>query len=110
MMTAEDLKQFNGTDHYYRTGFKGFLITDGVRYLCEHAGAGWLVDIIAGYQSGTDLEGRMVHLPRGLQEWRLLVNGREEDPPEAVRSLRDGVLYCLSDIDPEVLAVAHPLT
>jgi hypothetical protein len=45
-----ELEQFNGTENYYKY-LSGLKLTDGVKYLAEKAGAYWLMDIIAGYQS-----------------------------------------------------------
>ena len=43
----EALKQFTGTDQYYRNPlFPKFRYTDGVKYLAEEAGAYWLLDTI----------------------------------------------------------------
>jgi hypothetical protein len=42
------LDQFYGTDQWYRHGLNpNMLYTDGVQYFAEHAGAYWLLDIIA---------------------------------------------------------------
>lgn len=47
-LTAADLRQFTGTEHWYRHSLaRGVLYTDGVQYLAEQAGAYWLIDIIA---------------------------------------------------------------
>lgn len=44
-----NLGQFTGTENYYRH-WSGFLFTDGVKYLADHAGCYWLIDAIASYQ------------------------------------------------------------
>lgn len=45
---AKDLRQFTGTDHYYRHMLaRRVVYTDGVRYFAETAGAYWLLDILA---------------------------------------------------------------
>lgn len=42
-----DLTQFTGTDqYYYNPLYPAMKYTDGVKYLAEHAGAYWLLDII----------------------------------------------------------------
>lgn len=46
-LTQADLAQFTGTEHIYRHGMTSYLYTDGVRYLCEKAGAYWLLEMIA---------------------------------------------------------------
>jgi hypothetical protein len=47
-LTAEALRQFTGTYHYYRHALmRDVLCTDGVVYLAETGAAHWLVDQIA---------------------------------------------------------------
>lgn len=46
--SAAELNQFTGTEHYYRIS-PGTVITDGCKYLADHAGAYWLMDAIASY-------------------------------------------------------------
>jgi len=45
-----ELRNFTGTEKWYKTQFGGLLYTDGIKYLCEQAGAYWLLDAIASYQ------------------------------------------------------------
>uniref|UniRef100_A0A6M3IW27 DUF6876 domain-containing protein n=1 Tax=viral metagenome TaxID=1070528 RepID=A0A6M3IW27_9ZZZZ len=51
MITATDLQQFTGTEHYYKY-IGGLKLTDGVKYLAETAQCYWLLDIIASYAAG----------------------------------------------------------
>lgn len=44
----EDLLNFTGTSTYYRIS-KRFLLTDGTKYLCEHAGCFWLMDAASSH-------------------------------------------------------------
>ena len=44
-----ELTQFIGTHRYYRN-FTGLLITDGIKYLADKAGAHWLIDLVGSYQ------------------------------------------------------------
>jgi hypothetical protein len=45
---AAHLAQFTGTETWYRHGMcRHVLYTEGVQYVAEHAGAYWLVDLIA---------------------------------------------------------------
>jgi len=62
---ANGLAQFYGGDELYRH-MLGIRYTTGVRYLAERAGAYWLIDAIASYQSG-----RKVRNNRRLQEFQL---------------------------------------
>lgn len=45
---AADLRQFTGSETLYRHGMiRRVTYTEGVQYLAEHAGAYWLIDIVA---------------------------------------------------------------
>lgn len=47
-LTEADLRQFTGSEHWYRHGMvKTVLYTDGARHVAEAAGAYWLLDEIA---------------------------------------------------------------
>jgi hypothetical protein len=47
-LNASDLRQFTGTERWYRHGLvRNVLYTEGVQFLAEKAGAYWLVDEIA---------------------------------------------------------------
>ena len=50
MLTETDLDQFTGTSQYYQY-MAGLKLTDGVKYIADEAGAYWLLDIIASYQT-----------------------------------------------------------
>lgn len=68
-LTADDLRQFTGTEHWYRHPLmRRVLYTDGVKYLAEQAGAYWLIDIIAFAQ--IDLAVKSVD----FQAWTLTVH------------------------------------
>jgi hypothetical protein len=45
MLTINELRQFSGTEHWYRH-LSGYLYTDGVQYVAREGGAYWLVDKI----------------------------------------------------------------
>ena len=45
---ANSLRQFTGTEHYYRV-FPRLVITDGVRYLASTANCYWLITAIYSY-------------------------------------------------------------
>lgn len=49
------LKQFTGTERYYRIS-RRHLLTDGTKYLAEHAACFWMMDAIASHlmEIGTD--------------------------------------------------------
>lgn len=47
-LTEESLRQFTGTDGWYRHAInKSILYTDGAKYVAEVGGAYWLLDAIA---------------------------------------------------------------
>ena len=53
-LTESDLWQFTGTEHWYRHALvRNVSFTDGAKYLADHAGAYWLLDIIAIAQAYT---------------------------------------------------------
>jgi hypothetical protein len=46
-LTADALRQFTGSDHWYRHGLvRGILFTDGAKYVADQGGAWWLLDEI----------------------------------------------------------------
>ena len=45
-----ELQQFIGTEQYYRH-MGNVVLTDGTKYLAERAGAYWLMDIVASFQT-----------------------------------------------------------
>ncbi len=45
MLTINELRQFSGTEHWYKH-LSGYLYTDGVQYVAQEGGAYWLVDKI----------------------------------------------------------------
>jgi len=52
MFNESMLRQFTGTERYYRWSplFRLCVLTDGSKYLAENAGAYWLMDAIASHQ------------------------------------------------------------
>ena len=66
MLTKNELRQFTGTEQWYRH-ISGYLYTDGVLYVAQEGGAFWLVDKILF----------MTRAKHNLQEfgvWKLEVN------------------------------------
>jgi hypothetical protein len=45
------LQQFTGTEQHFRHWSGRLLYTDGVKHMAERAGAYWLIDLVASYQS-----------------------------------------------------------
>ena len=50
-LTEADLKQFTGSENWYRHGInRNILFTDGAKHVADEGGAYWLLDVIAGCQ------------------------------------------------------------
>jgi hypothetical protein len=100
-----ELSQFIGTTTYYRhTG--GIVLTDGAKYLADRAGAYWLMDVVASWQSA-----KKVACER-FQLWKITVENnkgtvvaQDGDGKELVRQeipytdfpLRSQKLYLVKD-------------
>lgn len=67
----EGLSGFTGTTRYYRIGLPPIHITDGIKWLCDEAGAYWLAGVVASYQ--TEIRCRK----HPFQVWRLLVSNHK---------------------------------
>ena len=72
MLTETDLNQFIGTTQYYRY-LLGLKLTDGVKYLADEAGAYWLLDIIASYQTNQKI------CNEHFQIWELKLSPKDEE-------------------------------
>ena len=67
-----ELRQFTGSEQFYRTPlFKGFIYTEGVKYLAEEAGAYWLIDHIFANQMLDVLK------EQPFQVWKIVVHENE---------------------------------
>lgn len=67
-LSAADLQEFTGSEHWYRHALTGVLYTDGAKYVAETRGAYWLLDEIALAQK---YEKRVMN--EGFQVWTLAV-------------------------------------
>jgi hypothetical protein len=98
-MTPNDLraalKSFTGTEHYYQHSSQRILFTDGVKYLADHAGAYWLIDIVASWQ-------HRVLVDRALREFQLWEFVVSDDGSAAV--------ICSRDSEDEAMRQAIPMT
>ena len=68
-LTADELSQFTGSEHWYRHGLNwNVLYTDGAKFVADEGGAHWLLDAIA-------LAQRFVKSLAGVpfQVWKLAV-------------------------------------
>lgn len=69
-LTAEALRQFSGSETWYRHSLnRKVLYTDGAQYLAENGGAYWLLDSIAIAQAHIE-----VVKAEEFQVWTLKVN------------------------------------
>lgn len=67
-LTKADLRQFIGTEHWYRHwAVRHITYTDGAKYVADTAGAYWLLDEIAFAQVDKQLAAE------GFQLWKLTV-------------------------------------
>ena len=67
-LTIEDLKQFTGSEQFYRNGLsRNHIYTEGVQFLAQRAQAYWLLDKIALHGSSKIARER-------FQVWKLTVN------------------------------------
>ena len=73
-LREEDLKQFIGSETWYRHGlYRNYLYTDGVQYLAETGQAYWLIDkIFACHSSVAKLENEEFFV------WELTLNEEGE--------------------------------
>lgn len=70
----QSLCHFHGSESFERIGFRrGDVVTEGVKYLVEQAGAYWLAEAIASYQSGVKFRGETAR----FQAWFIAVNASE---------------------------------
>jgi len=91
MLTETDLNQFCGTQNYYRYTL-GLKLTDGVKYLADEAGAYWLLDIIASYQSKPSIR------KEPFQVWQLKLS-----PDNAATGKHQAVVTMKTDSDRPLL-------
>jgi len=91
------LGQFTGTECYHRLSalHLGLVVTDGVKFLAQEAGAFWLIDAIASYQPKCRKDASL----RDFQFWTLDV---AED--------HSAVLKCERDTDDVAITQRIPYT
>jgi hypothetical protein len=95
-LNEADLRQFTGSEHWYRHGLvRTILFTDGAKYVADQGGAYWLLDEIALAQRG-----EKAVAAEEFQVWKLAVNAAD----------RTAVLTCEDGNDHEVFRKAIPFT
>jgi hypothetical protein len=76
-----DTSQFTGSTRWFRHMLlRNFLYTEGVQYVAEQAGAYWLIDLIASYQTDPKIKAE------DFQVWRL----RKKPDDSASVTMTDG--------------------
>jgi hypothetical protein len=80
------LRQFTGTEQWYRHWTGRILYTDGVKYLADNAEAHWLIDAIASHQLDPKVRSA------GFQVWILRV----------FKTTHLAALSCYSDYEKDV--------
>ena len=68
-LSAHELAQFTGTEHYYAHALSRIKYTDGVKFLAERAACYWLIDKIGLSQRKRALIGQF------FQVWKLTAEG-----------------------------------
>jgi hypothetical protein len=87
-LTHSDLRQFTGSEHWYRHGINRKVIyTDGAKYLADTGNAYWLLDEIAIVQR---CEARAAI--EEFQVWRLTVN-RDRSALLTADDGNDNIIY-----------------
>ena len=95
-LSEADLRQFTGSEHWYRHGLaRSILYTDGAKYVADQGGAYWLLDEIALAQRG-----EKAVAAEAFQVWKLTVNAAD----------RTAVLTCEDGNDHAVFKKPIPFT
>ena len=89
------LAHFHGTSQWYRVGLPPILITDGVKYLADKAGAYWLCDVVASWQIEQAVR------KHEFQVWRIrvsddrscVVDAWSDEPDDSERITRQEIPY-----------------
>ncbi len=96
---GSQLREFTGTEHWYRHWTRAFAYTDGVKYLADKTGAYWLIDVIASHQP------KVRKIP--FQVWNLTTQDakghvtmrEDEDQPAIVKQEIEYTDFPLKHID-----------
>ena len=84
-----ELKHYGGADIFYRNPlFRGYVYTEGVKYLAEQAGAYWLIDYILSHQ----LEPKLKKQP--FQVWKMTV--QDDSAAVTVEDGNDNIITSLT--------------
>ena len=101
-----NLSQFTGTTRYYRIS-KRHLLTDGTKYLAEHAECFWVMDAIASHLCEIGTADWFVSVKMEVDSSRTMMiyedgNGHEharQEIPYTVFPLESITIYCCWDAE-----------
>lgn len=85
MTLEDDLRHFTGSTRYFRHPL-GIVYTEGIQYLAEHAGAYWLIDVVASYQPRLRSENfQLWEIATQTDRTGVVTMRADTDEPELVR-------------------------
>ena len=84
----EELRNFYGTEHYYRH-MPGLVITDGVKFLADAAGAYWLLDMVWSHMPSIPKSEGFVLVTLKRTHHRAVFQMQDDDPPQNVYATQD---------------------
>ena len=104
------LSQFTGTEHYYRIS-RRHLLTEGTKYLAEHAQCFWMMDAIASHLMEIGTADWFIVIKTSVQDTRAIMvyedgNGREharQEIPYTDLPLTEITLYACWDSEHWIL-------
>ena len=104
------LSQFTGTEHYYRIS-RRHLLTEGTKYLAEHAQCCWMMDAIASHLMEIGTADWFIVIKTSVQDTRAIMvyedgNGREharQEIPYTDLPLTEITLYACWDSEHWIL-------
>ena len=79
----EALRNFYGTEHYYRH-MPGLVITDGVKFLADEAGAYWLLDMVWSHMPSIPKSEGFVLVTLKKSGRSAVFQMQDDDPPQNV--------------------------
>lgn len=84
----DELRNFYGTEHYYRH-MPGLIITDGVKFLADEAGAYWLLDVVWSHMSSIPKSEGFAIVTLKKSGRSAVFQMQDDDPPESVYAKQD---------------------
>ena len=84
----EALRNFYGTEHYYRH-MPGLVITDGVKFLADEAGAYWLLDMVWSHMPSIPKSEGFVLVTLKKSGRSAVFQMQDDDPPQNVYAAQE---------------------